>query len=362
MRRTWLILWVASFSLVSGACTAASPRSASSGPSTDPAGAPPSFGPTERAAIAFHADPDGRDDTYVMNAVGTELAAVTEGMETIAQPFWSPDGERLVFACCTSELGHLFLVDGPGAEPVELAPDTPGAANPAWSPDGSTIAFESIDDGALYLVDVSGPVPGAPRLLGVPGAAPSWSPDGGRVAYFAEHGGNLDIFTVTADGTNIKRLTRDGAPDYSPRWSPDGRRIAFVSERDGDQDVYVMDADGSDQIDVSRDRWPDDFPAWSPDGRLIAYVAYLDGADPLTIGDGDAEIFIVAADGSHPRDVSRNPAWDGDPSWSPDGSRIAFTRRTDHAEVYVMRSDGADRRRLRGTPGRANDCCPAWRP
>ncbi|MGH2596985.1 MAG: TolB family protein [Actinomycetota bacterium] len=234
-----------------------------------------------------------------MNARGTDVAAVSTGMETIAQPTWSPDGTRLVVACCAAEQGHLFLLDGPGAEPVELAPDTPGAVNPAWSSDGSTIAFESIADRSLYVVDVSGPVPGPPRPLGVSGSGASWSPDGNRIAFFAEHDGNLDIYSVAADGSGIEGLTRDPAPDYSPRWSPDGRHIAFVSERDGNQEIYVMNVDGSGEIDVSNDRSPDDFPAWSPDGRLIAYVAYLDGADPLTVGDGNAEIFVVSADGSH---------------------------------------------------------------
>lgn len=362
MRRTLPILWTAGLAISLTTCTSAAAPSVVGTPSTDPGSSPAPFGPSGRETIAFHADPGGRDDTYVMSAGGTDLTAVTGGMETIAQPYWSPDGRRLVVACCTSDFGHLFLVEAPGTEPVELAPDTPGATSPAWSPDGSRIAFESIDDGSLYLVDMSGPQPGAPRPLGVSGSAPSWSPDGGRIAYFAERDGNLDIATVGADGTDLEWLTRDGAPDHSPRWSPDGQRIAFVSERDGDQDVYVMDADGSNQIDVSADRWPDDFPTWSPDGRLIAYVAYLDGADPLTIGDGDAEIFIVAPDGSRRQDVSRNAAWDGDPAWSPDGSRIAFTRRSGHAEVYVMRRDGTGQRRLRGTPGAANDCCPAWRP
>jgi TolB protein len=312
-------------------------------------------------AIAFHADPGGRDDTYVMDDSGGHLVAVTDGIETVARPYWSPDGERLAIVCCTSAFGQLFVADGPGAPLVAIAPDVPGAADPAWSPDGHAIAFGSNDDGVLYVVDVTDGTPEAPRPL-VSGAGPTWSPDGTRLAFFAEVDGNLDIYSMATDGSELQRLTGDPAPEYSPIWSPDGGHIAFISERDNDQDVVVMDVDGSHQTDVSRDRWPDDAPVWSPDGRRIAFVAYLDGADPHTIGDGNAEIMVVSTNGSRRRNVSGNPRWDGDPAWSPDGASIAFTRRTDHATIYVMRSDGSGQRRLRGTPGTANDCCPAWRP
>jgi Tol biopolymer transport system component len=345
--------------LLAAACTSAPQQSPT--PSSAPVVSQASFGASGAPMIAFHSDPAGRDDTYAMNDDGTSVVAVTDGMETVAQPYWSPDGRRVVVSCCASGFGRLFLIQGPGSTPVELAPDVGGATNPAWSPDGSTIAFESTEDRSLYEVDVSGAVPGTPRPLGRAGAGPSWSPDGERIVYFADHHGAPDIYTAAADGTGAVPLTRNAAPDYSPRWSSDGR-IAFVSERGGDQDIYVMEADGSGQLDVSRNPWPDDSAAWSPDGRLIAYVAYLDGADPHTIGDGNAEIFVIGGDGSDNRDLSRNPAWDSDPSWSPDGSEIAFTRRTDHAQIFVMRSDGSSERKLRGVRGIANDCCPAWRP
>ena len=349
--------------VLAAACTgetsppATSPVPASSAEVSEPA----SFGPTAEALIAFHSDPAGRDDTYVMTPDGREPIAVTSGLETIAQPYWSPDGTRLVVKCCTSAHGRLFLLDGPGAEPIELAPDVPGATAPEWSPDGSRIAFESVTDGIVHVVDVGGTEPGTPIEL-FPGAGPSWSPDGSRIAYFADVDGNLDIYSASSDGTDVTRLTDDPAPDYSPAWSPVGDRIAFVSERDGDQDIYVMASDGTDETDVSSNGVIDDFPAWSPAGDRIAFVAYLRGADPFTIGQGDAEIFVVLASASRPVAVSRSRAWDGDPAWSPDGRWIVFTRRTDHAEIYVMRADGTDQRRLRGLTGIANDCCPAWRP
>ena len=343
--------------LVAIACTTTDPDAG--GGSSDPVPSSPGWG--AGTTIAFHADPDGRDDTYVMDEAGAHVVAVTDGIETVAQPIWSPDGERLLLVCCTSGFGRLLLSEGPDAPLVEVAPDVSGIADPAWSPDGNAVAFGSIDDGMLYLVAVEDGAPGEPRPLGGAGAAPSWSPDGTHLAYFAEIDGNLDIYVTAADGTNVQRLTGDTAPEYSPVWSPDGAHIAFISERDGDQDVVVMDVDGTHQVDVSDDRWPDEAPVWSPDGGRIAFVAYVDGADPHTIGDGNAEIVVVSADGSRRHAVSGHPAWDGDPSWSPDGAWIAFTRRTDHASIYVMRSDGSEQRRLRGTPGMANDCCAAWR-
>ncbi len=363
-RATWPVRsapWLVGLSLVAIACTS-TPPDAAGGSSSGSAATSPSPGWDARTTIAFHADPGGRDDTYVMDEAGAHVVAVTDDIETVAQPIWSPDGERLLLTCCTSGFGRLLLADGPETTLLEVAPDVSGIANPAWSPDGGAIAFGSVDDGMLYVVAVEDGAPGVARPLGVSGAAPSWSPDGTHLTYFAEIEGNLDIYVAAADGSDVQRLTGDRSAEYSPAWSPDGAHIAFISERDGDEDVLVMDVDGTHLIDVSDDRWPDDAPAWSPDGRHIAFVAYLDGADPHTIGDGNAEIVVVSVDGSRRHAVSRNPAWDGDPSWSPDGAWLAFTRRTDHADVYVMRSDGSGQRRLRGTPGTANDCCPTWRP
>ncbi len=320
-----------------------------------------SFGP--EAPIAFHSDPSGRDDTYVMDTEGRGLSEVTRGMvETIAQPFWSPDGSRLVVACCTSEPARLLLVAGPGAEPIDIAPGIIGSEPPVVG--ARRIADRvRVDAGGFALLGGrDGQRAGSPLPLGIDGAGAAWSPDGARIAYFAERDGNLDIYSVAADGTDEVRLTEDPAADHSPVWSPDGGSIAFVSERDGDQDIVVMNADGSDQRDVSGNAVPDDFPAWSPDGGTIAFVSYLEGADPLTIGDGNAEVFVVAPEGTSRRNISRHPAWDGDPAWSPDGTKLVFTRRAGHGELYLMAPDGSDQRRLRGLPGTANDCCAAWRP
>jgi TolB protein len=158
---------------------------------------------------------------------------------------------------------------------------------------------------------------------------------------------------------------RAAAPENAPaagRREPPAQAIAFTSTRDGNGEIYVMPAAGGEPVRLTHVPAADSQPAWSPDGRRIAFVAFLHGADPQRIGLGDAEIFVVGVHAGRPMAVSRNASWDGDPAWSPDGRWIVFTRRTGHAEIYVMRPDGSDQRRLSGVAGLANDCCPAWRP
>ena len=84
-----------------------------------------------------------------------------------------------------------------------------------------------------------------------------------------------------------------------PAWSPDGRKIAFLNGRDGNSEVYVMNANGSGQRNLTRNPGNDADPAWSPDGRKIAFVSNRDGND---------EIYVMNADGSGQRRLAhRSP-------------------------------------------------------
>jgi TolB protein len=113
----------------------------------------------------------------------------------------------------------------------------------------------------------------------------------------------------------------------APAWSPDGRTIVFVSWRDGNGEVYAMDADGSRPRNLTKDPAKDVRPAWSPDGRSIAFVSSRNR---------QSEIYVMNADGSGKRSLARNranddlPTWSPErldrPTWSPDGRRIAFLR------------------------------------
>ncbi|UCH87761.1 MAG: PD40 domain-containing protein [Dehalococcoidia bacterium] len=127
---------------------------------------------------------------------------------------------------------------------------------------------------------------------------------------------------------------------------PSTARIAFVTDRDGDGEIYVMNADGTGQTNLTNNPAWDDEPVWSPDGSKIAF-----SSPPFVIGTLTLpEIYVMNADGSgqtnlindpiDPSGPAGEPAADLSPIWSPDGSKIAFYSSRGH-EIYLMNADGS---------------------
>src|SRR5881628_341468 len=131
-------------------------------------------------------------------------------------------------------------------------------------------------------------------------------------------------------------------------------QIAFVSNPDGNDEIYVMNADGSGVSRLTSAAAPDyDWgPTWSPDGSKIAF-----SRGRRDVG-GVEEILVMHADGSGLRNLTSNPPnWN--PRWSPDGSRIAFVGVGDgNTEIFVTNADASGLRNLTNNP--ANEGAPAW--
>ena len=152
-------------------------------------------------------------------------------------------------------------------------------------------------------------------------------------------------------------------PPLYQSFSPDQRRIAYAGilspTGDTDRGIFTLNADGSAPTtlyDVPGAY--DSAPAWSPDGTKIAFESNADvaGANP----EGDMEIWVMRADGSRPRQLTRNTAHDEGPAWSPDGRLLAFTSGPDdkHGDIHVMPAAGGDARRL--TTYENADESPDW--
>ena len=130
-------------------------------------------------------------------------------------------------------------------------------------------------------------------------------------------------------------------------------RIAFVTNRDGNFEIYVMNPDGSGQTNITNSSLPDFQPAWSPDGSRIAFSRIDEN--------GNQNVWVMNADGTGQQKL--NSVDGGEPGWSPDGSRIAFTSFsptfTDF-EIHVMNANGTGDVNI--TNHAADDFLPSWSP
>ena len=180
----------------------------------------------------------------------------------------------------------------------------------------------------------------------------------GKIAFTSNRDGNLEIYVMSADGTNQVRLTNSPGIDDHPVFSPDGRKIAFISQNDfGGFSIKLMNAHGTNQTHlaaIDHDNYPypwhgKDSLNWSPDGSKIAF-------------EEGGEIFTIKIDGSNRTNLTNHPAFDSEPSWSPDGTRIIFaSTRVSWIVMHTMKTDGSDFRAL-PSDGEFWDTSPDWSP
>jgi len=297
-------LWIAAAGPAMTGCGGAAPE-------TQPGDAASGFGPTPPAFV-FLSERTGQGDLYVGDITGTRF-------------------RRLTFSD---------------------APDY----GPRWVAGPGMLYFLSdrLPDAGVYRMPLSGADESAEYVAPNPAGdeTPHLSPDGGWIAYASTRDGNRDIYVARPDGTDERRVTRHAADDSSPRWSPDGLTLAFVSSRDGNREIYTIEVWGGEPYNVSRSRTSNEgHPSWSPDGTLLLF-------DSDRPPGGNPDIFVTDLGGTRIRNLTRHPSVDLVASWSPEGEWIAFgSSRDGDWEVYVMRADGSEQRRItysRGFDGDAN--------
>jgi hypothetical protein len=253
---------------------------------------------------------------------------------------------------------EVWVMESDGSEQIPLTVNTWLDGSPTWSSDGSRIAYTVVEPGGEEdIVIMKSDTSGKTSLTANPTVRdtdPAWSPDDSRIAFVSYRDGNAELYVIKLDGSDPINLTNNPADDWDPTWSPDGSMIAFTSDRDGNPEIYVMNSsDGKNLRRLTENETIDEQPAWWQDATSdrIAFVSYRDG---------NAEIYLMGSDGSHPVNLTNNLAEDKRPTWSPDGSQIAFTSNRDgDREVFVMRAaEGSDPTNL--TDNSVDDWAPHW--
>jgi Tol biopolymer transport system component len=179
----------------------------------------------------------------------------------------------------------------------------------------------------------------------------SWSPDGRYVAFVrATASGNMPSKVSVADARGRIRWRFGAGHAFSPLWAPDGKHIAYLFWWAHSTGLVVAGPDGSDQHGVSDSGWPPHSgpvnPTWNPDGERIAF-------------DYDENIYSVRIDGSVTRELLvPNAAL---PAYSPDGTKLAYAARTGSG-VFVANADGSDPHRVSLRTLRWDGWAPAWSP
>lgn len=279
-------------------------------------------------------------------------------------PFWARDG-TIYFDNWDEENPEIAVVAASGGPFRLLTEDSEDEdVEPFWSPDGTRLLFQSDRNGddEIWVMDARGGE--AKNLTQAPRAddqEPVWSPDGTRIAFGSDRGSahnDIEIVVMNADGSDQVSISRSPADDFEPTWSPDGRRIAFARSGGDTSDIWTMNADGSDQVRLTTNAAWDVEPNWSPDGTKILFTSTRDRMPA---------IYVMNADGSDQHLLVKSGEMDSEPSWSPDGTKIVFDRQTKEGiEIVVADADGSNEHVI--ALGCAGECeesyppDPSWQP
>jgi len=269
-------------------------------------------GSSQRILFAGDLDDVGNYDVYSMNADGTGILRLTNSPAFDGDPVFSPDRRRIAFMSGRDRVaGDIYVMNADGSNVVRLTFGPGAFRTPSWSKDGKQLVVSSTRDAV--------------------------NPDAANLV-------DYDVYVMNADGSGIKRLTDNDYMDYQATWSPDGRQIAFVSGRDhagtNANDLYVMNVDGTNVTRVTEQPGGILLPSWDPHSRRIAFSLDDDGPN--------AGIYFVSLETlGQTRVTTHTLSLDNGPSWSPDGTQLAYSCEVGGPlQVCVVNADGTGRVQL----------------
>jgi dipeptidyl aminopeptidase/acylaminoacyl peptidase len=261
-------------------------------------------------------------------------------LHRVSAPAISADGKWAAYAVATPDMdanrnaSNVWIVSTAGGEAVQVT-QSGHDSSPAWSPDGKTLAFISSrgGDSEVYLLSMEGGEAKKLTTLSTGADLFQWSPDGKTIAFTSEV-----YLDCKDDACNQKRDEEKEKSKVKARvydhllyrhwdhWSEGKRSHLFLMPADGS--AAARDLAPTADYDIPPDERGEvsDF-AFSPDGKEICYTAVPDKMEATST---NGELFVVPVAGGEPKKITNNPGFDGNPVYSPDGKYIAY-----HAQLVA---------------------------
>ncbi len=253
----------------------------------------------------------------IINADGSGFRRLTtDGNRQHYYPSISPDGQSVVYAAFREanvyEIYEMNITSGE----VEQLTNRLGIVNsPEISPDGQSVVFKNTtvnsNRNLILLMDRDGG--NANNISGITGWDPTWSPDGKYILFASDMDGTVQLYTIRKNGNELHKISNLPAIRGRSDWSIDGSYIVTYSGEPWKREVYIMNVDGSNARVLSPAGGNSQGPSISPDGQWVAFTAYFDHYGD----DHGCEIYVMRIDGTDLRRLTDNDYCDYQPRWGP---------------------------------------------
>ncbi len=298
-------------------------------------------------------------ETHISN-----LRMLTDDGEN-AEAYFSPDESRLIFQSSHGryKCDQIFSMHTDGSEKKLLSTGLGKTTCAYYFPDNQTYIYASThgadslcppapdySQGYVWPVYssfdlyVNSPLMEKPASLSPsPGydAEATISPRGDKIVFTSQRNGDLDIYTMNLDGTDLKQLTHELGYDGGPFFSWDGAKIVYRSHHPktpedvsrykkllsdeliepGNFQIWVMDSDGSNKRQITQNTFANFAPFYHPDNKRIIFCSSLNSTDSRQ---PDFNLWMINEDGSNLQQVTFFDGFDGFPMFNKDGSKLVF--------------------------------------